>query len=223
LRGSPPVARDARKTKAPLARVFDDAAPESLVRRSRALLTLLGTQGLRESYFRTFWLPLQQAPAHAIEELVLALWPLANPSAQCRGAEWWLGRTYTNRIPIGFHFDQDVKAEARFRHPELSSVFFFNAVRGGQLAITDQGPGPRGDPRPALAGEMIAVAPKRNRYTIFEGDRFHGVLDANGRVPTRAIEGPPGRMRLTLVVNFWNARPTDVPRWSESRAYPRLR
>lgn len=206
-----------------LARTVDDALAEALVRRARGMLTRLGTQQIRQSYWTTFWLPRDAAPAHALEEAALALWPLAAPGPRCLGIEWWLGRAHTTRIPVGFHFDQDVKAKSRFRHPLLSSVFFFNAVRGGQLAITDQRPGPRGEPRPARASEMIAIAPRRNRYAIFPGDLFHGVLDARGRAPGRIVPGAPGRLRLTLVVNYWERRPTAVPRWSESRAYPLLR
>ena len=154
---------------------------------------------------------------------VRELWKDRAAGKNCSGAEWWLGRAHTTKIPVGFHFDQDVKAKRGFRHPQLSSVFFFNAVRGGQLAITDQKPGPRGEPRPAQASELIAVAPKRNRYTVFQGDLFHGVLDANGRAPSKTIAGPAGRLRLTLVVNYWERRPTGVPLWNESRAYPSLR
>jgi len=209
--------------KQQLARIIDDAVPEPLLRRARSLLRTLGTEQIRESYWKTFWLPRDTPPSHALEDLVKALWPLAAPDDKTLGAEWWIGRTHTTKIPIGFHFDQDVKAKRGFRHPRLSSVFFFNPVRGGQLAITDQKPDARGNPRPAQASDMIAVAPKRNRYTIFEGDLFHGVLDANGRVPARPLPGPPGRLRLTFVVNYWERRPTDVPTWSESRAYPSLR
>ena len=52
----------------------------------------------------------------------------------------------------------------------------------------------------------------------FPGDLFHGVLDARGHTPTRPLPGPPGRMRVTLVVNYWARRPTDVPLFAESRA-----
>ncbi len=207
----------------PLVSTIDRAAPEKLLRRARGLLARLGAQGQSQSYWTTFWLPRGEKPAHALEELVLALQTIANPPASCAGAEWWIGRAHTTRIPVGFHFDQDVKAKRAFRHPKISSVFFFNPVRGGQLAITDQIADDRGNPRPAQAGAMAVVKPARNRYAIFAGNLFHGVLDANGKVPGRAIAGPPGRLRITLVINYWEKRPTDVPRWEESRAYSRMR
>src|SRR6267142_48579 len=134
----------------------------------------------------------------------------------CAGAEWWIGRAFTTRIPVGFHFDQDVKGR-RLRHPRLSSVFFFNSVRGGHLAVTDQVPGSR------AATRLQTVAPGRNRYAIFSGNLLHGVLDARGRTPGRALPGPKGRMRVTLVVNYWARRPTDVPTWAESGVYRSLR
>ena len=194
---------------------MDGALPGSLVRRARAVIARLRRERLRSSYFTTFWLPGQAHPAHPVEEAVLALWKLARPRG-CAGAEWWIGRSFTTRIPVGFHFDQDVKGR-RLRHPRLSSVFFFNAVRGGQLAVTDQVPGA------PKAARLQTVTPRRNRYAVFAGNLLHGVLDARGRTPARPLKGPPGRMRVTLVVNYWGRRPTDVPTWAESGVYRSLR
>jgi len=195
--------------------VIEGALPAALVRRARAAIARLGSERLRRSYFTTFWLPRRSAPAHPVEEAVLALWALARPRG-CAGAEWWIGRAYTTSIPVEFHFDQDVKGR-RLRHPRTSSVFFFNAVRGGQLAVTDQVPlGPD-------ATRLETVAPRRNRYALFRGDLLHGVLDARGRTPGRRVRGPPGRLRVTLVVNYWESRPAGVPTWSESGVYRLLR
>ena len=95
----------------------DDAAPEAAVRRARRAIDRLGKAYLGESYFTTFWLRRGKGPAHAVEQAVLALWPIAAPEAACSGAEWWIGRAYTTDLPIGFHFDQDVKARRGLRHP----------------------------------------------------------------------------------------------------------
>jgi hypothetical protein len=207
---------------AELVRVRDGALDDALVRRARRAIRRLGTERLRQSYFTTFWLPRGASPANPVEEAVLALWRAAAPGPRCAGAEWWIGRSYTNDVPVGFHFDQDVRAPRGLRHPLLSTVFFFNRVRGGQLAVTDQRAGPRGRPRPAPAGELQVVAPRRNRYATFDGGLFHGVLDARGRAPGRKLPGRQGRLRVTLVVNFWARRPTGVPRWREARAYRAL-
>lgn len=214
--------QDPKRIFSALARVLDGALAPALVRRARRAISRLGTAGLRQSYFTTFWLGRDEAPVHAIEEAVQALWKVAAPGRRCRGAEWWIGRSYTNDIPVGFHFDQDVRSSRGLRHPLLSSVFFFNRVRGGQLAITDQRPGRRGEPVPAEPRALQVVDPRSNRYAVFDGRSFHGVLDARGRTPGRKLPDPRGRLRLTLVVNFWERRPTDVRRWRESRAYRAL-
>lgn len=203
--------------------MVEPAIPAPLFSRARRAIARLGNERLRESYFTTFWLPRDAQPVHALEEAVRALEPLAQ-AGPCAGFEWWIGRSYTNAVPIGFHFDQDVKAARKLRHPLVSSVLFFNRVRGGQLAITDQRPGPRGEPQPAQPGQLQAIAPRANRYAIFPGDLFHGVLDARGQTPgPRRLPGPSGRLRVTLVVNYWAARPTGVPTFAESRAYRALR
>ncbi len=111
-----------------------------------------------------------------------------------------------------------MRAARGLRHPLLSTVFFFNHVRGGQLAVTDQRAGPGGEPRPAVAGELQVVATRRNRFAAFDGGLFHGVLDARGRTPGGRLPGPRGRLRVTLVVNFWDRRPSRVPRWRDARA-----
>jgi hypothetical protein len=233
-------ARSDKRTS--LVQIFERGLPDSLFRRARAAIGRLGGERLKQSYWTTFWMPLDDhasalrlrpaprragssAPHHALEEAVLALAPLALGGRRALGAEWWIGRTYTTRVPIEFHFDQDVKlrdAGGPLVHPLASSVLFFNSVRGGQLAVTDQRPDDRGDPRPARPRALEAVKPRANRYAVFAGDRYHGVLDANGEMPTRALAGPRGRLRITLVVNFWRRRPTDVLTWSESRVYRAL-
>jgi hypothetical protein len=200
------------KKKNSLVRVIDGALSEALVGRARRAIARLGRERLRESYFTTFWLARGERPQNAVEEAVAALRDRAG--VRCAGVEWWIGRTHTTRVPIEFHFDHDVKGRAR-RHPKRSSVFFFNRVRGGQLAVTDATPGRE-------ATRLESVKPRRNRYALFAGDLLHGVLDARGNTPKRPLPGPPGRLRVTLVVNYWDARPTGVPSWSESRLYRAL-
>jgi hypothetical protein len=196
-----------------LVRIRDGALPEALVRRARRAIAGLGKERMRESYFTTFWLARRARPAHAVEEAVAAL--MLQSRVRCAGAEWWIGRAYTTDLPIEFHFDHDVKGSGR-RHPLRSSVFFFNSVRGGHLAVTDARPGRE-------ATRLESVKPRRNRYAIFRGDLFHGVLDARGRTPDRPLPGPRGRLRVTLVVNFWKRRPTGVPTWKASVLYRKLR
>jgi hypothetical protein len=196
------------KRKQEIVRVIDGALPEEMVRKARRAIARLGNERLRESYFTTFWLPGEAEPAHAIEAAVRRL---SRHVAKSKGVEWWIGRSYTNDVPIEFHFDHDVKG-AKMRCPRTSSVFFFNRVRGGQLAVLDR-----------RQSEMQVVKPRRNRYAVFAGNLLHGVLDRNGETPRRKLPGPKGRLRITLVVNYWNERPSRVPTWSESRQYRTLR
>jgi hypothetical protein len=196
-----------------LVRVIDEALAEALVAGARRAVARLGDSRLRESYFTTFWLDRYATPCNSVERAVRELALLARPRG-CAGAEWWIGRSYTNDVPIGFHFDEDVRGSSR-RHPAISSVFFFNRVRGGQLAVTDARPGEE----PA---RLEAIKPRRNRYAIFKGDLLHGVLDAEGRTPRRKLPGPRGRLRVTLVVNFWRQRPSKVAAWNESKLYRAL-
>lgn len=189
-------------------RVIDRALSDSAVRRARKAIAKLGNERLRESYFTTFWLPRSATPAHSIEEAVRAL---SKHVATAEGVEWWIGRSYTNDVPIEFHFDHDVQG-ATMRYPRASSVFFFNSVKGGQLAVLDR-----------RQRDMQVVKPRRNRYAIFAGNLLHGVLDRNGETPRRKLPGPRGRLRITLVINYWNERPSRVPTWSESRKYRTLR
>jgi hypothetical protein len=218
--------RDHKRDQRALVAVRDAALRAALFRRARQAIRRLGGERLRQSYWTTFWMPLEAPARNAIEEVVLALAHLALPAGHgCAGAEWWLGRSHTTDVPIELHFDQDVKLRERggpLRHPHTSSVLFFNRVRGGQLAVTDQRPGPRGEPCPARAGALQTVAPRANRYAVFAGDLLHGVLDAEGRVPSRRLPGPKGRLRLTLVVNFWRECPTGVLPWSRAKAYRAL-
>ena len=196
------------------------ALPDRLVRRARGAVARLGRERFRESYFTTFWLPRDAQPLHALEEAVLAL--ALKAGVRCAGMEWWIGRSYTTHVPVGFHFDLDVRGKGRVRHPLVSSVFFFSAVRGGQLAVTDQRTGRGGKPVPAQPGELAVVKPARNRYALFDGALFHGVLDARGQTPGRPLPGPRGRLRVTLVVNYWAERPSGVPTWRESGRYRAL-
>ncbi len=192
--------------------MIDAALPETLVRRARAAVARLGTERFRESYFTTFWLPRGAPPGNVLEEAALRL--ARHARVKCAGLEWWIGRTYTTRVPIEFHYDEDVKGRRR-RHPLVSSVFFFTSVRGGQLAITDATPG-------RAPQKLEAVKPRRNRYALFEGNLLHGVLDARGLTPDRALPGPRGRLRVTLVVNYWDRRPAGVPTWMASDFYRTL-
>src|SRR5438132_9248803 len=86
-----------------LTRVVEPALAPALFRRALRAVRRLGVSRLRDSYWTTFWLPASAAPAQVVEEAILALAKLAAPRG-CRGMEWWIGRSYTTHVPVGFHF-----------------------------------------------------------------------------------------------------------------------
>src|SRR2546428_4709033 len=142
-----------------LVRVIEAALPPPLVRRAREAIARIGSERLRQSYFTTFWLPRRAAPAHAVEEAVLALWPLAG-ARRCAGAEWWLGRAYTTDLPVEFHFDQDVKGR-------IGAIRGFPAASSSTRFGAGRSPSPtRGPPTPPPI-RWGPVPPRRNPSPTF--------------------------------------------------------
>lgn len=202
-------------------KIADGALPAPLFRRVLSAVRSLGESGLRTTYQTTFWMPAGAPPSCVVEEAVAALWPRLDVA----GAEWWLSRMYTSNVQVDFHQDRDEKLSVRtgaLVHPVTSSVLFLNRCRGGLLAVTDQPPNPR---NPAMAPdrlELDLVRPAPNRFVTFDGRLTHGVLDARNQIPGARLPPQP-RLRLAVIINFWARRPTGVPCFGESRAYPRLR
>jgi hypothetical protein len=206
-------------------RVIDGALPAALFGRLARAVRALGTENLRATYQTTFWFELG-APVTIVEEAVLALRPfLPRGPRGLAGAEWWLSRMRTSDVRVDFHRDRD---EALFRrrgvevHPATTSVLFLNRCRGGLLLVTAS---PPVDANPARAPDVLdgdLVRPQANRLAVFRGDRTHGVLDANGRIPVRQLARRTG-LRLALVVNWWRRRPEGVAGFREAGVYPSLR
>jgi hypothetical protein len=148
-------------------------------------------------YRTTFWYPSDRAPSHVVEQVIEVLREAARPSPQVVGVEWWFSVMGTNATPqwlLPCHFDRadlDEADPARIRHPESASVFFFNAVPYG-----DGRPSPR-EPR-----QMRFVPPGENRYAVFPGHLYHGVI---GRMWRPAEDEC---LRVSLAVNWWTERPT---------------
>lgn len=159
-------------------------------------------------YRTTFWYPSDRAPSHIVEQAIEVLREAARPSPQVVGVEWWFSVMGTNATPqwlLPCHFDRadlDESDPARIRHPESASVFFFDAVPYGELVITDQVLGGDGRPSPREPRTMRFVPPGENRYAVFPGHLYHGVI---GRM-WRPEEDE--RLRVSLAVNWWTERPT---------------
>jgi hypothetical protein len=208
----------------PLVQLFEGALPEALFRRLLRRVGALGSERLRDTYQTTFWYDFGE-PANVVEEAILALRPRVVGRRRIAGVEWWMSRMSTTDVRVDFHQDRDEKLalrSGRLVHPRLSSVLFLNRARGGALAVTRQPPDPD---NPSLAprrlDDLTLVAPRPNRFVVFEGKLTHGVLDANNQIPDGKLPGT-ARQRRTIPLNWWASCPTGVPTWAETGIYRAL-
>ncbi len=162
-------------------------------------------EGLR-FYQTTFWYPLDREPENVFESIIQDLRPLANPSSSVIGVEWWFSVVMTNATPqwlLPCHFDRsdlDEKDPQKIRHPETASVLFLNSVPYGELVITDQVLTAQGA-HPREPKDMRFLSPKPNRYAVFPGHLYHGVIGRMWR-PSKET-----RLRATMAVNWWPEKP----------------
>lgn len=205
----------------PRVELLDRALPPRLFDRLLRAVRLLGEQRLRHTYQTTFWFGFDQHATNVVEEAILAL-PRPRGVA---GAEWWLSRMRTSNVQVDFHRDRDERLALRTGrqvHPRVSSVLFLNRCRGGLLAVTAEPPNPD---NAAMAPDVLGldlIEPRPNRFVRFDGRLTHGVLDAQNQLPGRRLPREP-KLRLTIAINFWSRRPTEVPRFSERRLYASLK
>jgi hypothetical protein len=210
----------------PLVTLHSPALPEALFARLLRGVRRVGGERLRQTYQTTFWFDFRRQPPHSLpEEVALALLPYIPGRSRLAGVEWWLSRMSPLDVRVDFHQDRDERLALKggpLRHPRVSSVLFLNQVRGGALAVTRALPD---EDNPSLAPDthdFDLVAPRPNRFAVFPGHLTHGVLDANNQIPTRRLPGQ-ARRRLTVIYNWWEARPTDVPTFQEAGVYAALR
>jgi hypothetical protein len=207
-----------------IVQLTDGALPEPLFRRLLRRVGALGTERLRTTYQTTFWYDFSE-PTNVVEEAILTLRPRVVRNLRIAGVEWWLSRMSATNVRVDFHQDRDEKLAlrtGRLVHPRLSSVLFLNRVRGGALALTRQLPEPANPSMaPRKLDDLTLVAPRSNRFALFDGKTTHGVLDANNQIPDGKLPGR-SRQRRTIALNWWASRPTDTPAWAETRIYRAL-
>ncbi|AMO23606.1 hypothetical protein UC35_12795 [Ramlibacter tataouinensis] len=192
-------------------KLFEPAIPRREFDALRYAIPESHIRGLLQEGFRfyqtTFWYPLDRPPENVFEDIVQKLRPLAQPSKDVIGVEWWFSVTQTESTPqwlLPCHFDRsdlDEQDVRKIRHPETASVLFLSSVPYGELVITDQVLGDKG-PLPPQPRDMRFVSPKANRYATFPGQLYHGVI---GRM-WRPAKGEP-RLRIAMAVNWWTQRP----------------
>jgi len=210
---------------APRVRLHQPALDPALFRRLLRGVRAVGKERLAKTYQTTFWFDFRrQEPRSVAEEAALALAGHLPDLSRVRGVEWWLSRMYATDVRVDFHRDRDERlalAGGPQRHPRYSSVLFLNRVRGGALAVTDADPN---EDNPSLApdtDDLDLVAPRPNRFVHFGGRLTHGVLDADNAIPDRKRPGP-ARLRLTVIFNWWDRRPFDLPTFEEAGVYRAL-
>jgi hypothetical protein len=207
----------------PLVHIQDSALPEADFSRLWRKVRALGKERLRQTYQTTFWFDLGE-PTNIVEQVILELRPRVPVRRGLAGVEWWFSRMRTTDVQVDFHQDRDEKLALRggpLVHPLFTSLLFMNSVRGGALAVTKA---PPCEDNPSLApdtDEFDLAAPRPNRFVYFRGDLTHGVLDANNQIPDGKLPGT-SRLRVTLVMNWWSQRPTDIPTFNESKVYRSL-
>ena len=176
----------------------------------------------------TFWMPLERTrdPRNGVERAVACL--AASPALRraglrlerIAGVEWWIQDVAPDEPPKVFHTDCDMQTARSDEvgtptavHPAVGGVLYLGDS-GGATAVFGQtrrpicGGGGATSLRPRFPREIAVVHPRRNRLLLFEGDRYHAVLSPSA--PPTNITG----QRVTLLVNWWTARPngpSDLP------------
>jgi hypothetical protein len=191
-------------------RIFDPAVPRPEFDALRRTLPVSHFARLKQEEFRfhqtTFWYPLDRGPENIFETIINSLRPLAQPSAGVIGVEWWFCVTQTNATPqwlLPCHFDRNNLNDQNVRttrQPERASVLFLTSAPYGELVITDQVLTDEG-PDPYQPTDMRFVRPKANRYAIFPGHLYHGVIGRMWR-PQK-----DEKLRITMAVNWWIQKP----------------
>jgi hypothetical protein len=195
--------------------LFEDALPASLFQRLVHAVETVGMEGMEDmgSYSTTFWFPFGATATNVVEESIRKLWDLVQPSLQCIGMEWWLGRLKYGES-LRLHTDRDRslrKQTGQIVHPLWSSILYLNRFPSSPTVVLDQVLSPDGQswiPPQAESDRSLDAIP--NHYVVFRGDLRHGVI-SNGAAQGTAsqitqMEKQP-ELRLTLLVNYWDRRP----------------
>lgn len=190
---------------------FDEViSPE----RFSALATVFPVKHFKEllrnrfQFYRTvLWHQRGAEPSNVFESVISQLEPLVAPSSSVVGVEWWFSVLRTNTSPqwlLPCHFDRNDLAEKdaeKLKYPEKASVLFLNSVHHGELVVTDQIWTKEGI-QPKQPKDMVFIKPRENRYAVFPGQLYHGVM---GRM-WRPARKPA--LRLAMAVNWWCEKPT---------------
>jgi hypothetical protein len=190
--------------------VFDGILAEGDLRHLRRTIATM------EQPAHSHWFPSGREPQNLIEHVIVCLQKTVLPGSTFAGAEWWFRRELV-AVSKRMHFDKD-EALARkglYIHPRLASVLYLTDA-GGQTLITDQRCTIDGKTlSPPAPERRVVLAPKQNRYLVFDGALFHGVLPARTGEPAE---------RVTLLINWWDrplSNASDLQVSTEELGIPR--
>jgi len=175
----------------------------------------------------TYWCPRVafDAPRCAVEAVIgaLARSRATRDAREATGAEWWIQDVASDERPKVYHTDCDVmmmeNGTSVRSHPTLASVLYVDGGRGGgATCVFDQttSRAEEGELDPRAPASVCACGVRENRFLVFDGDRWHGVL--------RNDDGFQGQ-RVTVLVNWWTSRPAGartLPRRFVDDASPRV-
>jgi hypothetical protein len=166
------------------------------------------------SYNTTFWFPIGAKPTNIVEQCVSKLYALVRPGPKCIGMEWWLGRLKFGQA-LPFHTDRDRSLRhetGQIVHPLWSSILYLNRFPSSPTVVLDQVLSPDGKswiPPEANSGRSLDAVP--NHYVAFRGDLRHGVVanEAGKKLAGGSRKSDKSsELRLTLLVNYWDRRPS---------------
>jgi len=190
-------------------RLYEDGLPAALHGRLHKAMRLIGSEKPdgKDTYAKTFWFERNAAPTNVAEEAVLALEKWADPPPECIGMEWWIGRLKRGK-KLSYHFDRDLslsRTKGLSVCPLLSSVYYVNQYFSSPTVLLDQVPGEDGKSKVPKQSKMSAsVKANANHFVVFPGNLRHGVIPDIKKLD----KDDPNEYRLTLLVNFWDHRPS---------------
>eukprot|EP00127_Corallochytrium_limacisporum_P002660 Clim_evm96s134 gene=Clim_evmTU96s134 len=134
------------------------------------------------------------------------------------GIEWWVHKRPRHRKmkvmsghPLHFDVDEETNDGGTTYHPIWSSVTFVEGDVGGQTIVTEWDSHRDFKNEAETPHGAYMVSAQDNRFVLFRGSLYHGVLPG---FPEDLEEGGQGvrGQRITLLINFW-ARELPLYKW----------
>jgi hypothetical protein len=128
------------------------------------------------------------------------------------GVEWWVRRRLILESQ-SFHFDKDeylFQRSGQLVSPRRISIFYLSDA-GGPTLVALQKVNEYGCLVPEIPTELMATKCTANQLLDFPGDLSHGVYGQQSST-----------FRITLVMNWWDSKPVDIPPAPVDATLPKL-